>query len=301
MKTLIHTNAELQLFLKVDSTFVISTLFPYQVEAINKYLRSVMGNELTDTLLDYYNFEGPDPDPEVPIDYSILDNLLPYAQRVVAKFAFFQGAPNMDLKLTDAGFGVVSNQNLAPASKDRVNRFVASLEADGWDAVETLLRFLEMNAEEYPSWTESDAYTMQCRNFINSAEEFDKYVNIGKSRLKFMNFRTVMDNIEILQIEPVISKGLADLIREEVRSGDISEENKVLLPYLKRAVANYVAASEIDPKYKLTADHYLGEVRRILDANPVNYPLYQQTVYVADKTYQAFENTDDNAFFVAGQ
>jgi hypothetical protein len=301
MKTLIHTVTELQLFLKVDSTFVISTLFPYQVEAINKYLRSALGNDLTDTLLDFYNFEGPEPDPEVPIDYSSLENLLPYAQRVVAKFSFFQGAPNMDLKLTDAGFGVVSNQNLAPASKDRVNRFVASLEGDGWDAVETLLRFLEMNAGEYPSWTESDAYTMQCRNFINSAEEFDKYVNIGKSRLKFMNFRNIMDNIEILQIEPVISKALADQIREEIREDDLSGPNKLLLPYLKRAVANYVAASEIDPKFKLTADHYLGEVRRVLDANPSDYPLYQQLVFVADKTYQAFENTQDNAFFVAGQ
>ncbi|MBW6491871.1 MAG: hypothetical protein K0B15_11835 [Lentimicrobium sp.] len=299
MKILIKTIAELQLYLKVDSTYIVSTLFPYQEEAISKYLRNILGNSLTDELLTYYNAPVATP-PDPPINGSEMENLLPYAQRVIAKFAFFLGAPNMDLKLTDAGFGVVSNQNIAPASKERVNRFVSSLESDGWDAIETLLRFLELNKDDYPGWENSDAYTLQLRNFINSAEEFDKYVNINKSRLRFMNFRNIMDDIEILKIEPVISKPLADLIRDEIRSNTLQQQHHVILPMIKRAIANYVAASEIDLKHKLTADHYLAEVRKILDATPEAYPLYQLSLFIADRSYQSYENSEDNAFFVAG-
>lgn len=36
--------------------------------------------------------------------------------------------PSLDLVLTPNGFGIVSNQNVAPASRDRVARLIASLE-----------------------------------------------------------------------------------------------------------------------------------------------------------------------------
>jgi len=298
MKTLIHSIEELQRFLKVDSTFIVSSLFPYQEQASEKYLRSILGDDLMESLITWYNTIPDDEDEE---DSSDLVLLLPYAQNIIAKFAFFLGAPNLDLKLTDAGFGVVSNQNLAPASKERVNRFVSALESDGWDAVEILLRFLENHEDDYPQWTESSAYTMQLRNYINSAEEFDRYVNINKSRLKFMNFRQAMDNIEILQIDPVISKNLAAEIRSQILTDQLSEENSFLLPMIRRAVANLVAASEIDPRFKITGDHYLAECRKILDAAPDNYPQYRDSIYIAEKTYQKFDNSEDNGFFVAGQ
>lgn len=294
MKKLITTLDELQKYLKVDSTFKIENLFPYQDSAIEKYLIDVLGDDLTDSLVLWYN----DSEPEEDTD---LTTLLPFVQRVVAKFAFYQGAPNFDLRLTESGFGVVSNQTLAPASKERVNRFVESLESEGWDAVEMLLRFLELNAEQYPLWTESEAYTMQLRNFINSAEEFDKYVNIGKSRLKFRKMRNTMDNVELLQVIPVISQPLATTIKEELLSGSPSAAITNLLPMLCRAVANLTAAHDIDQKYKLTGEHYLSEVRKIIDASPDSYPDYRDSIYVADRNYQRFENSEDNSFFVAGQ
>lgn len=294
MKILIKTLAELQKYLRVDATFKIEGLYPYQDSAIEKYLIDVLGEDLTDSLLMWYNADDPGEDTD-------LQTLLPFAQRVVAKFAFHQGAPNFDLRLTDSGFGVVSNQTLAPASKDRVNRFVENLEHEGWDAVEMLLRFLETNSSEYPQWAESDAYTMQLRNFINSAEEFDKYVNIGKSRLKFRNMRNTMDNVELLQVIPVISAPLANTIKSAMQSGRPSEAITNLMPMLCRAVANLTAAQDIDPKYKLTGEHYLSEVRKILDQNPDSYPDYRDSIYVAERTYERFENSEDYGFFVAGQ
>jgi len=294
MKILIKTLAELQQYLKVDSTFIPASLYPFQVDAIARFLRDILDQDLTDALLDWYNVETPD------AEQTDFIALLPFVQRVIAKFSFFLGAPNLDLKLTDAGFGVVSNQTLAPASKDRVNRFVAALEADGWDAVESLIRFLEMNAIDYPLWTESDAYTMAMRNFINSAEEFDRFVDIGKNRLKFARLRNRMDDVEILRIEPVISKPLADLIKLQLRTDALTEDNAVLLAVIRRALANLVAGEELNPKFSATGEQYLSQVRRVLDKNPQAYPLYAESIYVADKSYQNFENTEDLTFFVAG-
>jgi len=293
MKILIKTTEELQQFLKVDSTFVVSTLYAYQESAIEQYLRDALGEDLTDALADYYNAD----DPEAEAD---LDALLPYAQRVVAKFSFHTGAPNLDLKLTDSGFGVVNNQTLSPASKDRVNRFIESLEREGWAAVEMLLRFLESNQADYPLWVESEAYTMTQRNYINSAEDFDKYVSIGKSRLKFNELRNAMDDVEILEVNPVIGESLATKIKAEIKAGTLTAANLALLFFIKRATANLTAAYALDEKYRIKGEHYLSEVRKMLDRNPDAYPEYRDTIYVKEKTYQRFENSDENGFFVAG-
>src|SRR5574344_1668128 len=49
------------------------------------------------------------------------NNLLKYYQRVVCSKAAYEAIPEIDLVLTDNGFGVVSNNNVVPASRDRVN------------------------------------------------------------------------------------------------------------------------------------------------------------------------------------
>ncbi len=46
---------------------------------------------------------------------------------IIAAEALANGAPALDLVMTPNGFGIVSTSTLAPASKDRVDRLVASL------------------------------------------------------------------------------------------------------------------------------------------------------------------------------
>lgn len=46
---------------------------------------------------------------------------------IIAAEAFENGAPALDLVMTPNGFGIVSTSSLAPASKDRVDRLIASL------------------------------------------------------------------------------------------------------------------------------------------------------------------------------
>ena len=50
---------------------------------------------------------------------------------MVCSFAFEDAIPQLDLVLTHTGFGVVSNQNVAPASQDRVNALKTQLHKQG--------------------------------------------------------------------------------------------------------------------------------------------------------------------------
>ena len=73
------------------------------------------------------------------------------AAAVVVHEAFLRGVPSLDLVLTPNGFGIVSNQNVAPASRDRVARLIASLETSRDNAIEQLVSYLLREEEWYQS------------------------------------------------------------------------------------------------------------------------------------------------------
>ena len=72
----------------------------------------------------------------------------PTACKVLATDAFLRAVPSLDLVLTPNGFGVVSNNTIAPASKDRVHRLLTSLENSRDFAIDQLLHELLAN----PDW-----------------------------------------------------------------------------------------------------------------------------------------------------
>ena len=56
--------------------------------------------------------------------------------RIVAFDAFRNAVPHLDLILTPNGIGIVNNSNIAPASKERVERLIASLLSNRDDEIE---------------------------------------------------------------------------------------------------------------------------------------------------------------------
>jgi len=112
-----------------------------------------------------------------------------------------------------------------------------------------------------------------------------------------------MDNVEILRIEPVISKAMADDIKSQVIDDNIDEEYLLILTNIKRAVAYYTMFAETgEKKYEEMGNAYLAEVKKTIDGSPDNYPIYTASdCYVADKTsYSNFENLEDNTIFSMG-
>jgi len=301
---LFSTTAEFQKYINVVGTLNIESLKPYEQDSREKYLRPYLGATLLAELVAFQT-DGTVPvwdDMDEDDVEEALTNLLPYVLGPLAAFMVFEAAPALDLKITESGFAVISNQNLTPASAERVKNFRAAMEQTGFGRIETLLRFLEQHQYNYPGWAASDAYSQSTRNFINTAEMFDSIVNIEQSRLRFMRMRPTMDNVEILQVEPVISKALADVIRDQVRSSELTADNEALLIPLRRAVAYLTAGIEIDPKFTQTGIAFLSEAKKVIDANPEDYPeYYTSDCYDSTKTgYAGYENTEDSTVFQFG-
>lgn len=80
------------------------------------------------------------------------NKLLHYARMAVVAEAMLHAVPQLDLVLTPNGFGVVSNTNIVPASKERVERLLLSLEKMRDDTLAVLLSLLTQEV----AWATSD-------------------------------------------------------------------------------------------------------------------------------------------------
>lgn len=113
--------------------------------------------------------------------------------RIVANEAFRSAIPSLDLILTPNGFGIVSNTNIVPASKDRVERLMDSLEASRDAAVEQLLFLLavheEWNATEQGKYFASTMFPFLgvCRRLAIREHIWDSYQQLHDRLIKIEN------------------------------------------------------------------------------------------------------------------
>lgn len=91
------------------------------------------------------------------------------AARLISEHAYLKAAPEMDLQLSEAGFVVQSNDSVSPASVQRVDRLIASLDNRIADDSDALVRFLLKTSGEggqYENWRTSNQFIRLTSAFV---------------------------------------------------------------------------------------------------------------------------------------
>lgn len=97
-----------------------------------------------------------------------------FALKILVVKAFADAVPSLDLVVTPTGMAVVSTDNLAPASKERVERLISSLR----DYVRVNLYSLVKICKGYPEWIKSPRGQYFCSTFasISDCKDFQNSV-----------------------------------------------------------------------------------------------------------------------------
>lgn len=271
------------------------------IEILRKYLPTVLGSDFTK-----YETEVREANNWLKREitgsdlYAILEmegneELLIYAEAVVARKAYLEGIPGFDLLETEAGFVVRRNDNQAPASPERVKKLQEQIAKKLSDNIEDLLEYLEDHPDYHDEWKGSPAYSLLSDTYILTLKDFRRYAPFEGNRLAFIEAKPrLMDAIH-LHIEPVISPELSDQIIEQLRDGDLTAENKAILENLRYAFAGF-ATGRND-----VANSYLMKVRKVILKTPDSYPAFRDSdLYATIQATVIDKNTIDKPIFRAG-
>ena len=136
---------------------------------------------------------------EIFYEIAEADSLGPYErfryplEKLVVCHAYMTAIPSLDLVLTPNGFGIVSNQNVAPASRERVDALITSLESQRDAAIEAFILRLSSRTD----WRESAQgkyfgatmfpFLNLCRRLAIREHIWDSYQQLHEGLIKIEN------------------------------------------------------------------------------------------------------------------
>ena len=216
--------------------------------------------------------------------------LVNWYKQLVCLSAFLSVLRQLDLVLTPTGFGVVSNDNLAPASKQRVDALEGELRtqyhktlamtlnllrSENWGATEQARHFIDHIYDEYTFFFETHQNA--------SATDWDGYQ------------RTIEDADEILRTK--MGERQMDDILDAFRRADPNR----LEPYREviSCIIRFTDMWAVKGSATLRQPVY-RRLMRILDSedNQEYFKLYRESASYKANHHDTFKNTKDSAGYV---
>ncbi len=208
--------------------------------------------------------------------------------------AFRRAVPHLDIILTPNGFGIVSNTNIAPASKERINRLLEALLDNRDAALSQVLSLLPAES----GWLGTKQAQFFAATMFSNMEVTLRFPKASGGRWKlYLSIREKTIGIEQFFATQYLSVELMDVLRSEVQSGQYRS-------ILHQKVCRILQAVEIrclnstDPTAWMHFEHNaLFELVNTIRDNPEDFPEWHSSATAELYTPPIFENKKESKGF----
>lgn len=171
-------------------------------------------------------------------DFNLPDSLLSHAKKIIVYKTFAEAVPSLDVTLSPAGFAVISTEGRAPASKERIERLIASLNSFVDANLPPLLISL-LKLEEYRDSPMGDYWLGTFMLGLDDAQSYKKDKDL-LSTYKLMREKALFFQNTLEQ--KYLGKNLLRKIRASVYE-PVPDEGTTIWHMLHRAVMKVIAGS----------------------------------------------------------
>ena len=212
------------------------------------------------------------------------------AHRVICLHAYDEALPHLDIVLTETGLGVVSNQNVAPASSDRVNRLRKQIQDSRDDAIDDLLDALR----GVEAWRQSSV----------AGRFFSSLVWNARLQLPVMGI-TEAHRTKLTELRPKITAA-EELLKQHISGLLHIELCNVLLANTASAKQNTVVnKSLLFIGACLAGDRaicrfHMAKLVEYLEQNLTDFATYEASTAHQANTFTPYENKKDDTTFFFG-
>jgi len=250
MDTLFKTMPEIQEFVTVDISGNFKTIIPYLSEA-NKWLLKGLDKATLDLLIEYVNDANPSTD-------ETLDNLLPYARRVLANFAYAIGVKRLGVFVGENGAMEFGNSNLTPLSAERLEAIKTEFFSSGYNALEMLILFIQDNKTDY---ADTYAYLFDNSFFVSTASDLNSLIFTEIQNRDYFEMKPDIFLIET-EIEGIITPEVTALLKTAISEDDLTDDQETLLSFIRPAEACLAYAAKFkSEKHELKGRELLERLR----------------------------------------
>lgn len=212
------------------------------------------------------------------------------SKRMACLTAYKAAIPHLDLVLTENGFGVVSNQNVAPASSERVNRLREQVQFSLDDSIDDLLDYLRGNER----WVNTGTALGVFRSLAWNGRQQLTYFGVANGhRTTLEEFRPKITAAEA-KIKHCISPEFFDELCDAVRLRTASTEQETAIHKILMTIGADVTGDES------TARFHVKKLVEWLDGNIRTFATYANSTAYAANTFEPYKNEKDDPCYFFG-
>ena len=303
--------------LNINSSFESFASFIYDAQV--RHLTPLIGQTSVDFLTSWYaNYDPTNVDP----GEEYLIPLLERVQKVLTFYALLESAPTMVVDMGDNGITEKTNNDTTPTRLFVLDKLVDYLSDTADAAAEELLSFLETAAQLYPFWNESPERQEARTLYISSGMMVNGYIKLAEPRRFFLNMIQSIKRVEELLIAEILGNDLNNSLKSEMAIDSLTSENDILVSRIKPVVvynafvdtisdmavavgnnglriinnndrisargdSSALQTQGIMTKYRANAVTYEGLLRKFLNDNYADYPLFPVPVLDTDPGHRS--------------
>lgn len=207
------------------------------------------------------------------------DELHRLCAHITAVDALRRAIPSLDLILTPNGFGIVSNQNIVPASADRVKRLIDSLLANRDSLANDLLELLAKRSD----WPDSPQGQFFGASLWPSLELSSMAGYNADTWSHYQSLRLSVLNIEQELAEHFVSEELMARLRRNMLLRQTTPEEQSIIDGIHQTTLQMLAGKPLD--FKL-----MSSVVQRIRTKPALFPEWQDSYTSMLFCRPSFEN-----------
>lgn len=221
-------------------------------------------------------------------DYDRLVQLKNAVIRCICASAYLMAIPQLDLVLTPTGFGVVSNQNVAPASAERVRELSREMRRLGMSSLDEIIDLLR----HFDGWHDTSCGSTFIQSLFWRAEHVRHFGLPNPTR---DDLKERMPDILDAQIQ------IGNIISPELVMALIRAEGTASATAMQQAVITMCRAFTVawcrhDGSWRQHARTLLSAVENALD----DFPEYRDSQTYKANHFKRYKNAQDDPCFFFG-
>lgn len=159
----------------------------------------------------------------------------------------YHHADKADILFDGSGMKRTETNTNKTAYQEQRNKFKEANLAEGEQALEMLIKYLEDNINDFPEWTDSKNFKIYRSLFIKTGSEFNEIFPSATPYRNYWAMRSKMNDVEENQIRPFLGDTIFDALKENDRAADLpfTDQQNELLSRIKKAIANFTVAFSV--------------------------------------------------------
>lgn len=218
------------------------------------------------------------------------DALTIEVERFICMDAFASAIPMLDLVLSETGFGVVNNQNVSPASRDRVESLRTQIRQSADDSLDNIINQLIGNEQ----WSKSAYASLLVNSLFYTADQLRDHAGKPDAhRSELLSLRSVICEAEEL-IYRTISAQLFSYLMSQIRENTLKDYEVLLVWTLRKAIGFFINKQEAAFKREL------NDAVNLLENNIDQFPVYKNSEAYKVKHFEFYKNEKEDSCYFFG-